>query len=159
MKSGTSIEFKTLREAARLEPNTEARNCRLAEIDDMEQMSQELEERIAALKENSEVNDHQRKIMGLRIPTPLEWLLAIGLPTIILTITNTFDLTYKEAGALTAIFIFPICAVCLIAALRLKARVQAQKEQSSHLLAFSKPTASELIYEEAQLAKGDQGKD
>jgi len=131
-------EFKALREAARLEPNAEERNSRLAEIDDMERMSQEVEKGIAALKKNIEVNGHQRKFLGLRVGTPLEWLLVIGLPTIILTIANTLDLTYKETGALAALFVLPICAVCLIAALRLKARVQAQKEQSSHLLASSK---------------------
>ena len=132
--STTHPEFDTLRAAARLEPDAEARQRHLAEIDELERLSKKVEADITALKNNIEMNSRPKTFLGLQIGTPLEWVLVIGLSAIIFTIANVYNLTYEQAGALTGIFVLSIGAACLIATVRLKARVQAQKDAlASHM--------------------------
>jgi hypothetical protein len=134
-------EFDALRAAARSDPSPEASKRRLAEIDELEQLSKEVETGIAALKNDVETNGRPKTFLGFRIGTPLEWVLVIGLPAIVLTIASVLDLTRNETGAVMAMLVLSIGAACLIAAVRLKAMVQARrKEQSLHLATVSKPT-------------------
>ena len=75
-------EFEILRESARCDPNEVTRDYRLSEIDEMERQHLHLEKELAELKKMVEADSQPRKIFGIRVGTTLEWLMALGLPTV-----------------------------------------------------------------------------
>lgn len=121
-------EFEILRESARCDPNEVTRDYRLSEIDEMERQHLHLEKELAELKKMVEADSQPRKIFGIRVGTTLEWLMALGLPTVMLILASWLNLTDNETAALTGTIVLVIGGICIVAVLRLRARVRARKD-------------------------------
>jgi hypothetical protein len=125
-------EFEILREAARREPNPEARERQLADVDKLEKLAREMEEEKATLKKRVEAYVHPRKFLGIEVGGWREWLLLIGLVILVPPIAITLDLTYKETGLVAFVLMLPVCAYLLISTYRLRKRIKAWNKHPSH---------------------------